>query len=488
MHRLLFFALLLPHLASALTVNFHHGLYYVPGQGQYVETYLLFDGADMRYVSSGDEGFQATAEVTYIFEQDGKVVDFSKVLVNGPITKDTAKAISDFLNQQRFFLEAGTYDLTIRLRDVNNPIDTLSNRRQMIVPTAPNTPYFSDIFLADRLAPTTTPNIYSRNGQDIFPRVSGFYPPDVEKVTYYAELYNASESLGDNTPYLLVTDLVNLSNDEIIPAYHMIKRVTAREVEPVLRSINVKDLLTGDYLIRLEARDRNNELIANKSIAIKRFNIDPPLDSLSDDDISRTFVRSLRGDSLRNLTYCLRHRSSPQEEAFIDKNWKQGDEVELRRFFYGFWKDRNPIDPRLEWARYNQLVEHVEDEYGNTTNHGCSTDRGRIYLKYGKPNSITDVPNEPYAYPYEIWHYNQVPGKSNAKFVFYDPRHMEEYQVLHSNVPSEQKDYQWFDRLYQYFTGADANNASSTEYLNPTVTGQGEGVGGRALEYWNNPR
>lgn len=460
----------------------------MPEKGPFLETYLLFDGADIRYAPVGEDGFQAAAELTYIFERDGKVVDFSKVIVKSPVTKDTLNELSDFLDQQRFFLAPGKYNMTIRLEDVNSPVDSVTNKRELTIYQPVETPYFSDILLADRIETTSEPNSYSRNGQDIFPRVSGFYPPDQEKVIYYLELYNASNKFGKDQPYLLVSDLVNIQSEEIIPDYHSAKRMSAQEVEPILRSINVKDLATGDYLIKLEARDRTNAVIASKSIPIKRFNIDPPLDSLSDNDIEKTFVRKLTGDSLRQMTFCLRHQSSPAEQEFIDRNWKKGEETELRRFFYGFWKDRNPIDPRLEWARYFTLVDHVQDEYGNSTNHGCSTDRGRVYLKYGKPNSITEVPNEPYSYPYEIWHYNQVPGKSNAKFVFYDPRHMDEYQVLHSNVFGEQKDYQWFDRLNVYYVGPDANDASSDQYLNPSVTGQGQGTGGRALEYWNNPR
>ena len=46
---------------------------------------------------------------------------------------------------------------------------------------------------------------------------------------------------------------------------------------------------------------------------------------------------------------------------------------------------------------------------------------GRIFLYHGPPNTITDRPNEPSAYPYQIWHYYKIGKFNNKRFIFYKP-------------------------------------------------------------------
>jgi len=479
----LLFLLLVPSLVSGITANFKYAVFHAPEKGPYLETYIAFDGADLRYVTAG-QAFQASVEVTLIFEQDSKVISFVKTLVLSPYTNDTIRELRDFIDLQRFSLPAGEYELNLRLADVNNLLDTVVSEQHITIQDIGKTVVFSDVVLAEKIEPTTAENTYSRFGYDVFPKISTFYPPSSTSVAFYTELYNANKMLGDEGGYLINIDLINISTGDELPEYHLTKRMTAKLTEPILQTMNIESLMTGEYLLRLEARNKLNELMATKALEIKRFSIDPPADSLPDEVIAKTFVSKLSIDSLRNMCYCLKYKGNSYEENYIEKNWEKGDTLELKRFFYSFWQSRNPVDPRLEWARYQSFIAVVQDEFGTSTNHGCATDRGRVYLKYGKPESRMVITNEPGAYPYEIWHFPKTPQKGNAKFVFYDPARTNDFRLLHSNILGETSDYNWHTKLAYPMGNVPTNDELMDPYLNPKANN----VGFRALEYFNNPR
>ena len=75
---------------------------------------------------------------------------------------------------------------------------------------------------------------------------------------------------------------------------------------------------------------------------------------------------------------------------------------------------------------------------------------GRIFLKYGPPNTITDRPNEPSAYPYQIWHYYKIGKFNNKRFIFYKPDlGTNEYVTLHSTLQGEYFNRNWKTDLHR---------------------------------------
>ncbi len=470
---------------NALTVNFHYGQFMTSDGLPYIETYMLFNGSDMRYVSTDDSTFQAHVELTYVFEQNGKVIDFSKINVHSPLTNDTVNQLIDFTDQQRFQLPNGEYDLTILLYDINNPIDSVRSVQPVKLEVNADGIDFSDIYFVERIQPTINQNFYTRNGMDYFPRLSTFFPPAAEYVWFYAEIYNSDKVLGTEGAYVFTTEIINPETDEVVDQYRTLKRMKASRVQPVASKLKIESLRSGNYELRLEARDKNNKLLASQSREFKRYS-DQQF-NIEDIEIKKTFVDNMEEDSLRVMTYCLIWNSTESEVQFIEDNWKEGDTTELQRFFYQYWYDRNPIDPRLQWARYHQSIKTVEDEFTNSTMHGCQTDRGRVYLKYGVPDSRSIARNEAHSYPYEIWHYYKVPGKSNAKFFFLDNRRMNEYLLGHSNVFGEPTDQLWYTRVVRETQGGSQSAAEQTQEALMQERDP-YSHGSRALDYWNNPR
>jgi len=95
------------------------------------------------------------------------------------------------------------------------------------------------------------------------------------------------------------------------------------------------------------------------------------------------------------------------------------------------------------------------------------TDRGRVYLQYGPPNSRNKVDNAAATYPYEIWHYYKLKHQTNKKFVFVNSDFAtNEYRLEYSNVYGEVSNAEWRDKIEQDRSptfGDDFNN----NYINP---------------------
>jgi hypothetical protein len=125
------------------------------------------------------------------------------------------------------------------------------------------------------------------------------------------------------------------------------------------------------------------------------------------------------------------------------------------------------------------MVTQVNQVYQTRIYLGCETDRGRIYLKYGKPDVISENRHEPSAYPYEIWQYYKIENQSNRKFVFYNPDLVtNDYILLHSNLTGEVSDPQWELKLNKRNT-----NTNGFDDVN-----QPNHLGGKADEIFRNPK
>lgn len=477
----------------ALDAYFKHNVFHNSKLEPYVETSILFNSVSLSY-GKVDGGFQAQVELTYIFEQDGKTVDWSKTLVKSPVTTDTVHQLQDFLDLQRFALPYGDYKLTMKLVDVNNSSDSIYKTTNIKIEKSNFEAFFSDIMLVQSTTPSSKGSILTRGNLDMIPRVSSFYSPVDTTLTFYTEIYNANKFLGENEDFIINTQIIDTQNDEVIENLQFFKRKKAKSIDVLFSTIDLKTLYSGNYILSIEARNRTNEVFASKKIAINRYNNFDFGDSNQLEIIKRTFVMDIDEDSLRSVVYCLRPRASNFEKTYIDQNWENGDTTELRGFLYGYWQNKNNMDPESAYKEYNTDVDLVKEKYRMMRTTGCSTDRGRVYLQYGKPNTIVKVPYSADNFPYEIWHYYALPTKRDAKFVFYSTAiGLDNYTLLHSNVPGEYKDDQWYLKLSSKLLSPNGNdepingagNVIYSENLRGTSTNV---VGNQALDFWNNPR
>ena len=134
--------------------------------------------------------------------------------------------------------------------------------------------------------------------------------------------------------------------------------------------------------------------------------------------------------------------------------WKKLETDEEReKFIEDFWRSHDP-DPDTE---ENEFKEEFFERVAYTNEHfssgkpGRLTDRGLIYIKFGKPDEIESHPagglyermsyeggGSTSTYPFEKWFYRYLPNVANgAEFEFVDPTGSGEYRLAKN---SDEKD------------------------------------------------
>jgi GWxTD domain-containing protein len=148
----------------------------------------------------------------------------------------------------------------------------------------------------------------------------------------------------------------------------------------------------------------------------------------------------------KDVTYII---TDEERKAF--KKLETDDERE--RFIEEFWRRRDP-DPDTDENEYReQYYERIAyaNEHFASGIPGWKTDRGRIWIMYGKPDELETHPSGGHydrpsyqgggstsTYPFEIWFYRHLEGVgSGVEIEFVDPTGSGEYRIARS---PEEKD------------------------------------------------
>lgn len=133
--------------------------------------------------------------------------------------------------------------------------------------------------------------------------------------------------------------------------------------------------------------------------------------------------------------------TAPELEAF--KKLKTNEERE--NFITEFWRRRDP-DPDTErneyMEEYYERIAYANERFSSGIP-GWKTDRGRVYITRGKPDSIDSHPSggsydrpsyegggSTTTYPFEVWFYRNVDGVgSGIEIEFVDPTGTGEYRI-----------------------------------------------------------
>ena len=449
---LIFSVLVMQGQAKKLEAYFSYATFFSPDNGPYIETYLSVVGQTIHQKVNTEGKFQGQVEVVYIFYQNDEVKNFKKFNLLSPASADTSKGFPNFLDQQRILLENGKYLLEIQITDLNsaNP-KPVSSLQEVEVEYETNQIQISQIEFVESFKKTETPGMLTKSGYDIVPYVSDFYPENLQKMRFYAEVYNAQKLLGQDNMYLIKYYIEKYETGFDLNQYSDFIRQTTSPVNVMLKEFNIEKLPSGNYNLVVEVRNKQNEILATKTTFFQRLNpsIQISMTDLTSFEIQSSLFAGINNrDTLEEYVQCLRPISDPMEKNFVDNNLKTIEDELLRKYFYSFWYKRNELNPEYEWKQYLDQVKAVDEEFGTQTRRGYETDRGRVYLQYGPPNQRTKRYNEPSSYPYEVWQYYKTNIRADSKFVFYNPNiGLDDFELLHSNVYGEIRDYRWQARL-----------------------------------------
>jgi len=133
--------------------------------------------------------------------------------------------------------------------------------------------------------------------------------------------------------------------------------------------------------------------------------------------------------------------TSEERSAFLHLETNE----ERENFIENFWQRRNPDPESAENTykeEYYRRIAYTNEHYSSGIP-GWKTDRGRIYLMWGKPDEVDSHPaggpyNRPFeegggetsTYPFEDWRYRYLPGiGENVQIEFVDPSGSGEYHL-----------------------------------------------------------
>lgn len=458
--------------------------YDAPGVSPYVENAIAFDCRTAVYKQFEPSKFKATVEIQTIFRQGDKICTYSKIALDSPVVSDTARLDGAFIDQQRFTLPNGEYEMEISVTDMNSG-ETLPTVNVTVEVDYPdNTPAISDILLFDSSTKAATTTACTKSGYDFLPRVYPFYGSNQDKLNFYVELYN-SNKLYDEGKFLASYYIETVESSNRMQKYSYNKRFDVSRVNVLNSTIDIKDLPSGNYYLVIEMRDRSNALICSKSWFFQRSNPSVTYDmaDISGVNVENTFVSNITEiDTLRKYIRFFEPICTEIERDYSSSLVKTDDVKTMQQFIFNFWSARSPMNPKQGFEEYLAAVRRVNMSFQTSSYPGYRTDRGYVFLKYGQPDKIMESPNEPGAYPYEIWHYYEVANQRNKRFVFMSKdAASNDYQLIHSDMVGEVNNPRWQLEIYSriYGQGYD-QGVDQTEYE--------KGWGSHAGDLYNNPR
>ena len=198
--------------------------------------------------------------------------------------------------------------------------------------------------------------------------------------------------------------------------------------------------------------------------------------------VENTFVATIDNvDTLRRYIRYLDPICTEIERDYSSNLVKTSDVKTMQQFLFNFWSARSPMNPQQGFKDYMNAVKRVNMSFKTSSYPGYRTDRGYVFLKYGQPDKIMESPNEPGAYPYEIWHYYEVGKQHNKRFVFMSKDSAaNDYQLIHSDVIGEINNPRWQLEIYSRIPGQYNFGVDPVEFEN--------GWGSHAGDLYNNPR
>jgi GWxTD domain-containing protein len=457
--------------------------YCVPGMTPFVENAIAIENRSAVYKQFEPGKFKATVQIITTFRK-GEETTFSKIALDSPVVTDTSNLDGAFIGQQRFPLANGEYQMEISITDMNSG-DALPTESVTVELNYPdNTPSISDILLFDSYAKAAKPSDCTKSGFDFLPRVYPFYGANEDKLHFYAELYN-SDKLYDEGKFLVNYYIETVESSNRMQNFFFNKRFDVSKVNVLLNTIDISELPSGNYYLVVEMHDRSNTLICSKSWFFQRSNPNVAFDmeDLAGVSIANTFVGNITEiDTLRKYIRYLDPICSEMERNYSSNLVRTDDTKTMQQFLFNFWSKRSPMNPKQGFEEYLSAVRRVNMSFKTSSYPGYRTDRGYVFLKYGQPDKIMESPNEPGAYPYEIWHYYEVANQHNKRFVFMSKDSAaNDYQLIHSDVVGEINNPRWQLEIYSriYGQGYD-QGVDQTEYE--------KGWGSHAGDLYNNPR
>ncbi len=465
--------------AHALDIGVSFAAYNTPDGKPYVEVNIEIAAVSILYKKVDGEKLQAGAEILIMIKNGGEVVAFEKYNLQSPLV-DMQQSLIDV---KRIPVPQGDYELEVAIQDLNAPENKDSYRSPVSVHFTDKL-YLTEAQLLRSFKRDEAESPFSKNGYYMEPLPFSFYDRNIKRLAFYAEIYHSNKTIQD-ADYLLRYFIEQDNGNgvkNLISTGSQRKKPT--DIDALLVQMDISKLESGNYILTVEARNAANELLASRVLSFQRSNPLLQFDesNITDELLAQQFTQKLDEKELKYTLAAL----SPivvGDDAEILNNVNRDKDLKNKRYFiFRHFVQQDPNNPEGAYKKYMALANGVHEKFKSGFRYGFETDRGRAYLRFGAPDDLVHIEDEPGASPYEIWIYYNFPvtNQTNVKFLFYNPSLAgDDYITLHSTARGEIQDPKWERKLY---------NRNLTEYTDGDnyndATGVKANLGRHAREYF----
>lgn len=438
---------MLPLASKALDAGVSYAVYATP-EKPYLEINIEIAAASVTFKRADSTHLQASVETLILIKQGDKVVNFEKYLLNSPLVEFP----QHLLDVKRMNLPNGDYTLEITFQDVHDAENKDTYTSPLKVAVGEKI-HLSEVQLLRGFRPDNSDSPFSKNGYYLEPLPFNFYDRNAVLLAFYAEIYHSDKSIAGDS-YLVryfieeekgngIKNLISIGNQRKKPS----------AIDAVLVQMDISKLTSGNYSLTLEVRNPANELLVIRTVAFQRSNpfLNLAETELTDEVMAKQFVQNLNEEKLR---YGLRAISALAvgDDSETLKNILKGEDLRLMRFYlFRHFVSQDANNPEQAYLRFMQVADAANDKFQSGFRYGFETDRGRAFLRFGRPDDLIHVEDDPGAPPYEIWVYYNFPKtkQKNVKFLFYNPSLAgEDFILLHSTARGEINNPRWERTLY----------------------------------------
>ena len=359
---------------------------------------------------------------------------------------------SDIHTAKRIFLPEGFYNIVVTVVDANKTESKAVYKTSAYLDFSERKLRQSDFLLCGNINASNAENSALRFNESVYvPIVYGVVPYSSNKLIVFNEIYNTAKFIKSkiNITYAIQSSTAmqkNISVQEFIetPATKISKNVL----------FDLTKVPSGSYRLSCKVTDSVGTVFSERETYFTRENFEEAettIPTLTEKDIEKEFVGPMTDKELTYNLKALQHTIGNGDAAQFQKTITVGTLSEKKLALYTYWLKKNAALPEQAFDEFTYNIKIVEKNFGTASKAGFETDRGKIILKYGKPNDVWTVDNEFNALPYEIWIYEKVMilDQKNVRFLFFNSENKKNtYTLLHSTSKYEVSDMAWRKKLY----------------------------------------
>ncbi|NIN01253.1 MAG: GWxTD domain-containing protein [candidate division Zixibacteria bacterium] len=328
-------------------------------------------------------------------------------------------------------LRPGKYQIQLKATDVNSMAAGEVSVQAQVKEFSAGRLQLSDLELAFSIEADTTGGRLTKAGQKVRPNPLRAFTHKGGMVYFYAELYNLAYHASAKQEYELSFRVLDTAGKKV-KDFGKQTKVKPGNSAVVMSGINISTLAGGEYVLQLEAKDKET---GKKTSTSKNFVV---IRQLSEEEFIAEQIKSFK----QEVVYI----ALPGELDMFDQLNFQGK----KSFMDEFWRkrDSDPETPENESKlEHYRRLNYANAQFSRTreSNDGWNTDMGRVYIVYGEPSEIERHVSSRGSKPREQWNYHELEG--GAYFIFVDEDGYGVYRLVHSNYKGEINDSQWEERI-----------------------------------------